>query len=161
MGHDDFVRVAGPLFEASPWIAASAAHDRPFESLKAMHHAFCEVVRNAGVERQLALIRAHPDLAGRLALAGGLTSASSSEQSSAGLDRLTPEEIAQFQRMNSAYRQRFGFPFVICARLNHKAAILESFGERLGHSPAEEIATALGEIEKIAWLRIVDLAGDR
>lgn len=153
----DFVRWIGPVFEHSPWIAAAAAAQRPFASTAEMHRILCEVVRTAGPERQLALIRAHPDLVGRLAQQGRLTADSTREQASAGLDQLTPDEVALFQRYNAAYHEMFGFPFVICARLNKKAAILAGFEIRLRHSPELEIATALEEIFKIAQLRLEDL----
>jgi OHCU decarboxylase len=108
-------------------------------------------------ERQLALIRAHPDLAGRAAVAGELTAESEREQASAGLDRLTPEEYEDFQRLNSAYRDKFGFPFVVCVREHSKETILASAAARLGHSRPEEVETALGEIARIARLRLADL----
>src|SRR4051812_37104120 len=110
-----FTRLVGPLFEHSPWIAEAAWPRRPFTDRAALHRALCETVRGASVEQQLALIRAHPDLVGRAALAGTVTRESAGEQSSAGLDRLTPEEIQRFQQANAAYREKFGFPFVICA----------------------------------------------
>jgi OHCU decarboxylase len=103
------------------------------------------------------LIQAHPDLVGRAALAGTLTPQSNVEQVSAGLHELTPDEIATFQRFNQAYRDRFGFPFIICARLNKKEAILAAFPKRLAHSREQEIETALEEIFKIARLRLEDL----
>jgi OHCU decarboxylase len=110
----------------------------------------------AGQERQLALIRAHPDLVGRAALAGTLTPESTGEQAAAGLDRLAPEEIAAFNRLNAAYRERFGFPFVICARENKKASIMAGFEARLANTRAPEISAALGEIAKIAYWRLHD-----
>src|SRR5260221_9658471 len=156
-GREEFTRVVGPVFEHSPWIAELAWAKCPFASAEALHRALCESVREAGEARQLDLIRAHPDLVGRAALAGTLTSSSTREQASAGLDRLSPEEIAVFQKHNAAYREKFGFPFVICARLNKKAAILSGFVDRLPHSRPQEIETALVEIGKIAWLRLQDL----
>ncbi len=110
----------------------------------------------APLEQQVALIQAHPDLVGRAALAGTLTPASTNEQASAGLDRLSAEEIAAFARYNQAYRERFGFPFVICARENKKESILVGFATRLQHSRDQEIGIALGEIAKICWLRLQD-----
>ncbi len=155
--HPTFVRIVGPVFEHSPWIAEATSSQRPFATLAALHHALCETVAQAGEQKQLDLIRAHPDLVGRAALAGTLTSASTKEQASAGLDQLTAEEIAAFQKFNAAYHEKFGFPFVICARLNKKEAILQGFRLRLNHTPAEEIKTALAEISKIAHLRLADL----
>lgn len=125
--------------------------------MEALHRALCEVVQDAREENQLDLIRAHPDLVGRLALAGALTNESTMEQASAGLDKLTPEEIKLFQSNNAAYQQKFGFPFIICARLNKKEAILAGFRARLGNSREQEIQTALSEIFKIAELRLRDV----
>jgi OHCU decarboxylase len=154
---DQFVKWIGPVFEHSPWIAEATAANRPFAGLQTLHQALCETVRGAGQEKQLALIRAHPDLVGRAALAGTLTSQSTSEQAAAGLNALTPEEIALFQKFNAAYCDKFGFPFVICARLNKKEAILNGFRVRLEHSRDAEVETALGEIYKIAYLRLQDI----
>ncbi|HUC85636.1 MAG TPA: 2-oxo-4-hydroxy-4-carboxy-5-ureidoimidazoline decarboxylase, partial [Candidatus Acidoferrales bacterium] len=118
-----FVGVLGPVFERSPWIAEASWSLKPFVGLEDLLRALCGIVRQAGPEKQLALIRAHPDLAGRLALAGTLTPESSREQTSAGLDELSPVELDLFKKNNAAYQARFGFPFVICARLNKKAVI--------------------------------------
>jgi OHCU decarboxylase len=155
-GRDAFVARYGTLFEHSPWIAEQAWEDGPFDSPEALHAAMVAVVERAPVERRLELIRAHPDLAGRAAIAGELTPDSSREQASAGLDRLTPDEYATFTRVNAAYRERFGFPFVICVREHDKASIVAAAQERLGHDRDEEIGVALGEIAKIARLRLED-----
>jgi 2-oxo-4-hydroxy-4-carboxy-5-ureidoimidazoline decarboxylase len=157
MLRDDFVRFVGPVFEHSPWIAEAAWARRPFASMEVLHAALCEIVRAAGEEKQLALIRAHPDLVGKLALAGQLTKESTGEQASAGLDRLTAAEVELFQQNNAAYKTKFGFPFIICARLNKKEAILNGFKVRLQNSREQEIQAALGEIFKIAELRLRDL----
>ncbi len=153
----DFVRVIGPVFEHSPWIAAATWAQKPFTDIEHLHEALCVTVKESSEEKQLALIRAHPDLVGKLALAGALTRESTGEQASAGLDQLSPDEVAVFQKNNAAYQKKFGFPFVICARLNKKAAILTGFERRLQNAGAEEIQTALGEIFKIAHLRLGDL----
>jgi len=152
-----FVRVIGPVFENSPWIADATWTQRPFASIEQLHAALCKTVRTAGEQKQLALIRAHPDLVGRLALASRLTPESEREQTSAGLDRLTPEEIELFQKNNVGYQAKFGFPFVICVRLNKKEAILKGFKARLNQSRQQEIQTALEEIFKIAEFRLQDL----
>src|SRR5262245_13161462 len=157
MTHAEFIRIVGPVFEHSPWIAEAAWAKRPFASVEELRRALCQTVADAGENAQLALIRAHPDLVGRLALAGGLTKESTREQASAGLDKLTPEEIELFQKNNAAYQEKFGFPFIICARLNKKEAILNGFKVRLNHSREQEIAAALEEIFKIAELRLRDL----
>jgi OHCU decarboxylase len=156
----EFARIVGPVFERSPWIAEATWSRRPFESVEQLRAALCQTVRAAGQEKQLALIRAHPDLVGRAALAGTLTRESTGEQVSAGLNALSPAEIALFQKQNAAYREKFGFPFVICARLNKKEAILAGFERRLKNSPAQEISAALEEIFKIAELRLRDLTLD-
>ena len=157
LSRDEFVRIIGPVFEHSPWIAEATWSQRPFVSVEALHAALCETVRGASEDKQLALIRAHPDLVGKLALAGQLTKESTSEQASAGLDTLSPEEVALFQTNNAAYKAKFEFPFVICARLNKKEAILNGFKERLQNSREQEIKTALEEIAKIAYLRLRDI----
>lgn len=153
----EFVAGVGPVFEHSPWIAELAWPKRPFATLMELHRIMCETIRGAGWEKQLALIRAHPDLVGRAAIAGTLTHESAKEQTCAGLNRLSPEEIALFQKHNNAYRDRFSIPFVICARLNKKEAILAGFEKRLQNTREQEIQIALEEIFKIAEFRLRDL----
>jgi len=143
------------LFEHSPWVEAradarSSSGDR--------HADLMAVVREASPEEQLALIRAHPELAGKAAIDGPLTEASAAEQASAGLDRLTPEEFDRFHALNSAYRERFGFPFIICVRLTSKAGILAAMEARLGNGREEEIVAAIGEIGEIVRLRLEDMS---
>ena len=152
-----FVAALGHLFEHSPWVAEEAWSSRPFASAEALHAVLCATMRGAAPEKQLALIRAHPDLAGRLARQHQLTAESTREQASAGLDQLTGTELAEFTRLNETYRAKFGFPFIICARLNAKAVILAAMQARLPHTPEAEHAIALAEIEKIAWLRLQDV----
>jgi 2-oxo-4-hydroxy-4-carboxy-5-ureidoimidazoline decarboxylase len=156
--HAAFVARYGPLFEHSPWVAEAVADDAPFAGDDALHAAMVAAVDEAPRERQLALIRAHPDLAGRAAIAGELTEDSAREQASAGLDRLTPQEYETFTRANAAYAERFGFPFVICVREHDKASIIAAARERLDHDPDEEVRVALAEIAKIARLRLEDMA---
>ncbi|HYO50803.1 MAG TPA: 2-oxo-4-hydroxy-4-carboxy-5-ureidoimidazoline decarboxylase [Chloroflexia bacterium] len=151
-----FVESLGSLFEGSPWIAEEAWHERPFADITGLHSALCRVMYDAPTERKLSLIRAHPDLVGKAALAGTLTPESAREQASAGLDNLTQEEVATFTLLNNAYHDRFGFPFVICARENKRESILAGFDARLRNSREEEIQTALDEIAKIARLRLSD-----
>ncbi len=155
-----FVAIAGPLFEHSPWIAERAWPQRPFATRRQLHEVLCAVVHRASLDEQLALIRAHPDLVGQAALAGTLTPHSHAEQTAAGLDRLSPEEIAAFERFNAAYHHKFGFPFVICARQNKKDAILAAFPVRMANTREREIATALDEIARIAWLRLSDAVSE-
>jgi 2-oxo-4-hydroxy-4-carboxy-5-ureidoimidazoline decarboxylase len=154
-----FVAALGHLFEHSPWVADETWPKRPFASADTLHAALCATMRAAPRDRQLALIRAHPDLAGRLAQQKALTAESTREQASAGLDQLTDAELAAFTRQNDAYQAKFGFPFIICARLNAKSAILTAMQTRGGNPPDAEFATALGEIEKIARLRLQDALG--
>ena len=154
LGRDAFVRRFGPLFEHSPWVAEAAWHDRPFADRDELFRALEAAMYAAPDERKVALIRAHPDLAGRAAIDGTLTGSSRREQASAGLDRLTPDEHAAFTRANTAYRERFGFPFVVCVREHTKESLLGSAAERLEHTREEEVRTALAEIAKIARLRL-------
>jgi 2-oxo-4-hydroxy-4-carboxy-5-ureidoimidazoline decarboxylase len=153
---DAFVAEIGFAFEDSPWIARAAAGRRPFADRDALHAAMVAIVEDASDDAKVALIRAHPDLAGRVAREGRLTAASAAEQAGAGLDALAPAEIERFDRDNAAYRAKFGFPFVICARENTKASILAALSARGTNERAAEIATALAEIAKIARLRIED-----
>ena len=157
LDRDEFVSRFGALYENSPWVAEVAWRERPFAGLAELHEAFVRAMHEAPRERQLALIRAHPDLAGKAAISGELTAESAREQASAGLDSLTPEEYEDFHRLNSAYRDKFGFPFIVCVREHGKETILASAAARLGHSRPEEVEAALGEIAKIAHLRLHDL----
>ncbi len=156
LGKEAFVQALGGLFEGRPWIVARAWSRRPFASLEAFHSVLCSIMYDASAGQQVALLSTHPDLVGRAALAGTLSPASTNEQVAAGLDRLTPEEIATFQHYNQVYRERFGFPFVICARENKKESILAGFAVRLSHSYEQEIELALGEVAKICALRLAD-----
>lgn len=160
MDETEFVETFGGVFEHSPWIAAvawrsglEARHDDP----DALAEAMRAIVDISGAERQLALIRAHPDLAGRLAVAGELTAQSTSEQAGAGLDKCTAEEFTRFQDLNTSYLQKFDFPFIMAVRGHDRAAILSAFAHRLDHSVEQEFTTALTEIGKIASLRIHDI----
>jgi 2-oxo-4-hydroxy-4-carboxy-5-ureidoimidazoline decarboxylase len=157
LNRETFVQVIGPVFEHSPWIAEQTWVHRPFESARALHHALCGTVLGSDEPRKLALIRAHPDLAGKAVRAGTLTPASTREQASGGLDKLSPEEAALFDKCNREYRERFGFPFVICVRQHRKEAMLAGFERRLRNSREQEIKAALAEIFKIAELRLHDL----
>lgn len=143
------------LFEHSPWVEARAdarpaSGDRWADLMAVMH--------DATADEQLALIRAHPELAGKAAIDRTLTQASAAEQASAGLDRLTPDEFQRFHALNAAYRDRFGFPFIICVRLTDKAGILAAMERRLSHERDTEIATALEQIGEIVRLRLKDMA---
>ena len=157
LGREAFIERFGPLFEHSPWVAADAWSDRPFADEDELFEALRSAMYSAPTERKLALIRAHPDLAGRAAIEGTLTRSSTTEQASAGLDRLTPDEYEAFTRLNGAYRERFGFPFVVCVREHTKESILRVAAERLEHTRDEEVRVALEEIAKIARLRLEEL----
>jgi 2-oxo-4-hydroxy-4-carboxy-5-ureidoimidazoline decarboxylase len=150
----DFVGTLGGIFEHAPWVAEGVCPARPFASLEDLHDAMCTVVADAGEARQLELIRAHPDLAGKAALAGELTGASSAEQSGAGLDRLSEDEYRHFHALNDSYKARFGFPFILAVKGHTKTSILSAFEERLPNSPEAERETALREIYKIARFRL-------
>jgi 2-oxo-4-hydroxy-4-carboxy-5-ureidoimidazoline decarboxylase len=150
----EFRAALGDIFEHAPWVAERAAEGRPYSSLSALHQAMCAAVRTAGSERQLGLIKAHPDLAGRAVRAGTLTTASAAEQASAGLDGLTEEEYAEFRRLNAAYRDKFGFPFILCIRRHTKGSLLRQFERRLAADAAAERDTALAKIFRTAALRL-------
>ena len=151
-----FTTALGHLFEHSPWVAEETWARRPFRDAGHLHAELCATMRAAPKEKLLALIEAHPDLAGRLAQQNQLTAESTREQASAGLNQMSAAELTAFQKLNDRYRTRFGFPFIICARLNARDAILAAMQTRVGHSPEAEFETALGEIEKIARLRLED-----
>jgi len=158
----DFVARFGGIYEHSPWVAErlwdsglSGVHDR----VAGLKVAMAAIVDGADRDVKMALIRTHPDLAGRLAIAGELTAASTSEQASAGLDQCTPEELTRFKELNEAYKARFDFPFIMAVKDRSRQEILAAFEARLGNSPEQEFGTALAEIHKIAGLRLLDLAG--
>jgi 2-oxo-4-hydroxy-4-carboxy-5-ureidoimidazoline decarboxylase len=149
-----FVAALGDIFEHAPWVAEAAHTVRPFPTLAALSDAMTAAVRAAGADRQLALIRGHPDLAGKAARAGAMTSDSAAEQASAGLDRLSEGEFAKFHKLNDAYRSRFGIPFIVCVRRHTKGSILRQFEKRLQNDTAAECDAALAEILRIAALRL-------
>ena len=157
---DHFVERFGGVFEHSPWIA-EAAYDAGLpadaDTPEGLHHALCAAMREAPRERRQALIAAHPDLAGRLSRAGGLTAASSAEQTSAGLDCLTVGDVESFTALNAAYRAKFAIPFVMAVKGRRTHEILAAFQARLRNDPETEFGTALSEIERIALLRIQDI----
>jgi 2-oxo-4-hydroxy-4-carboxy-5-ureidoimidazoline decarboxylase len=151
---DQFAAALGDIFEHAPWVAHEAHAARPFPTLAALQAALAEAVRSAAPARQLALIKGHPDLAGKAARAGTITTDSQAEQASAGLDRLSEEELARFQRLNSAYGDKFGIPFIICVRRHTRDSILRQFERRLHNDQAAEHDAALSEIFRIAALRL-------
>jgi 2-oxo-4-hydroxy-4-carboxy-5-ureidoimidazoline decarboxylase len=153
MPETEFISSLGAIFEHSPWVAASVVTERPFSSLETLHAAMVNAIKNATLETQLALIRAHPDLGAKLKM----SLESVSEQAGLGLDRLSPAEFERFSSLNTAYCEKFGFPFIVAVRNHTRDSILEQFVIRL-ENPAElEIETAIKEIYKIAGFRLQDL----
>ncbi|WP_378948549.1 allantoinase PuuE [Mesorhizobium sp. ANAO-SY3R2] len=160
MGRDEFVQRFGGIFEHSPWVAERAfefelgpAHD----SAGGLHNALCRAFRSGTEAERLGVLTAHPNLAGKLAQAKRLTEESTKEQASAGLDALTDAERQKFTELNTAYVQKFGFPFIIAVRDNDKASILRAFETRIANSRDQEFGTACKQVERIAWYRLHDL----
>jgi 2-oxo-4-hydroxy-4-carboxy-5-ureidoimidazoline decarboxylase len=156
MSAADFVAHFGDVAEHSPWVAENAAAARPFLSRDGMIAAFVSAVEDAGQARQRALLAAHPDLAGRAAVAGDLTPDSRREQAGAGLDRLTPDEFARFTAMNESYRARNGIPFIFAVRGATKHDILAGFEARRDNPPDAEFRTALEQVARIIRFRLED-----
>jgi 2-oxo-4-hydroxy-4-carboxy-5-ureidoimidazoline decarboxylase len=157
LDESSFISVLGDIFEHSPWVAEGAWPFRPFASADALHKRMVEVVRNASRREQHDLVSAHPDLAGKAAIAGEITEASKREQAGSGLGNLTPDEFVRFQELNAAYKAKFGFPFIMAVRGSNKTDILAGFVERLKNSPDQEFDRALEEIAKIAGFRLHEL----
>lgn len=153
----NFVATLSGIFEHSPWVAERAHTRAPFATVAALFDAMTGAVGNATRDEKLALVRAHPDLAGKAVRAGTLTAASAAEQGTLGLDLLPDAEFARFERLNKAYKGKFGFPFVICVRRQTRDAILDSFERRLGNDMDAELAAALAEIKLIARLRLAEM----
>ena len=159
MAEEEFVAAFGDIFEHTPQIARRA-HQQGFgpaqDHADGLHAALVAVMRQMSRDEKLALINAHPDLAGRLALAKELTADSTKEQGSAGLDTLTPDELTKFTTLNDAYKARFGFPFIMAVKGAGKEAILAAFERRIGHDVETEFEEAVAQIERIALLRLKD-----
>ena len=149
-----FVQKFGGIFEKSPWVAEKAWDKRPFASVDDLHAAMVGVVKYAPVPNQLALLQSHPDLAGKEAQAGAMTSSSVSEQASAGLNALSKAEIAQISELNTAYKQKFGFPFIIAVRMHTKEGIFFEFNRRLQNDTQTEFANDLQNVYAITRLRL-------
>jgi OHCU decarboxylase len=156
MTRDAFVAAFGDVAEHSPWVAERAVEGRPYTGREALIVAFQSAIGAAPRDRRLALLCAHPDLAGKAALAGALADDSRREQARAGLDSLTAEEFARFTRLNEAYAARFGFPFILAVKGATKHDILEAFDRRLENDPEEEFRTALEQVQRIVRLRLED-----
>lgn len=154
-----FIARFGGVYEHNPWIAAAVFDNKTVaDTVEALADALRAVVETAPEDAQLTLLRAHPDLAGRLAIDGGLTDNSTAEQAAAGLDRCTSAQYEAFRQLNAAYRSRFDFPFIIAVRDVSREAILERFAERLGNNRATELREALDQVHRIAYLRLEALA---
>ncbi|MBB3136886.1 OHCU decarboxylase [Rhizobium pisi] len=160
LSREDFVSRFGGVFEHSPFIAERAYDAGSVKeplTASGVHAALAAVFRAAGREERLGVLRAHPDLAGRLAIAGELTEDSRKEQAGAGLDRLSPAEHARFTELNSAYVEKFGFPFIIAVKGLGKDDILSAFEARIGNNRDDELATAAAQVERIALLRLTSM----
>jgi len=162
-GTDEFVSAFGAIYEHSPWVAEQAARMRPFDSIGQMQQAMQEIVAAASRDMQLLLIRAHPELQGRLQgrLPGKsamiLTAESTAEQNSVGLDQCTPQEMQQLAALNKAYRDKFGFPFIIAVRGLTRGDIIDRLSQRLSNQVGVEFETCLAQIYRIAGLRLATL----
>ncbi len=152
---DAFVAAVGEIFEHSAWVAEGVAGRRPFPTVAALHEAMMAVVRAAPADRQLAFLQAHPELGSKLGRAPVLTEASRNEQGSLGLDRLSDDEFERFTRLNALYRERFGFPFIICVGRHTRDSILRQFERRVENGRDTEFANAIAEIGLITRLRLV------
>ncbi len=159
MSDRDFIEAFGDIAEHSPWVAEGAGRHRPFHSLNDMITRFTDVMQAANEETQLALIRAHPDLAGKAALSGELTEDSKNEQAGVGLDQLSQDEFERFTDLNKRYLDRFGFPFIFAVKGATKFMILDAFVERLENDQAKEFETALQQIARIIRFRLEDRVG--
>lgn len=153
----DFVAALANIFEYSPWVAEQAFAARPFAGVNALFAAMKAAVERASEELRLHLIKSHPDLADRTRRAAGLTAESTDEQNSVGLDRLSDAEYEAFERVNNAYRAKFGFPYIVCVRRHTRDSILADFERRLPNDVATETATSIAEICRIAALRLDQL----
>jgi 2-oxo-4-hydroxy-4-carboxy-5-ureidoimidazoline decarboxylase len=152
-----FVELFGGAFEHAPWVAERAFAAGPFHTIEALHGAMVEAMRRAPRARQLALIRAHPDLAGRAAIAGELSAASAAEQAGAKLDQCTPAEFERFRELNDKYQEKFRFPFILAVKGKTRAEILAAFEQRVENPPGAEFDEALNQIARIARFRLEDL----
>ncbi|SNB51150.1 OHCU decarboxylase [Arboricoccus pini] len=157
---EEFLAKVGHVFEHSPWVA-EAAWDRGLvtdaHTALGVHRALCGAFRSVSPERRMQVLRSHPDLAGRLALLGGLTAHSAAEQADAGLDACTPKELTRFAQLNDYYTRRFGFPFIIAVRGKTRNQILSIFEDRAANTPEDEFEIACDEVERIALLRLKDI----
>jgi 2-oxo-4-hydroxy-4-carboxy-5-ureidoimidazoline decarboxylase len=154
MDRTAFVQKFGGIFENSPWVAEQAWEKRPFATLDELHAAMVTVVKHAPAEKQLALLKSHPDLAGKEAQAGTMTASSVAEQASAGLNALSHDEMLRISDLNAAYKKKFGFPFIIAVRMHTKEGILFEFNRRLQNETQTEFANDLQNVYIITRLRL-------
>ena len=152
-----FTQILGEIFEHSPWIPRETWTKRPFHSLENLHHELSETLEAADEKKKLELIRAHPDLAGKLAVSGELTEFSTTEQQSAQLDKLTEHQFETISKFNQAYKSKFEFPFIICVKDHTQSSIFKHFEERTNNDAETELNAALQQISRIAWHRLNDL----
>ena len=150
----EFLQTLGAIYEHSPWVAQQVLPQRPFTDLKELHQSMVSSVAAASDDKKLALLRAHPELAGREAEEGELTADSQTEQKRAGLDQCSPEELVIIRDCNARYREKFGFPFIIAVSGLNRQQVIEAMQTRIDHSLPEEFETALSEVDKIAWIRL-------
>ena len=155
-----FVEAFGGVFEHSAWVAERSFASRPFASIDALHRAMTDAVTAAPRDQQLALLRAHPDLAGKEAQEGSMTDSSVAEQASAGLDRLTRAEVLRLRELNAAYRDRHGFPFIIAVRHYTKEGVLHEFGRRLANEREAELVACLQQVFAITRMRLARLVSE-
>lgn len=154
MNRGEFAALFGPVFENSPWVAERAWEKRPFDTVTALHTAMLGEIRAMDRKAKVDFLHAHPDLAGREAKEGTMTAESVEEQGTAGLDRLSPDEVATIDGFNRAYRERHGFPFVVCVRHYTKLGIFAEFEARLARDSEAELAEALRQIGHISRYRL-------
>jgi 2-oxo-4-hydroxy-4-carboxy-5-ureidoimidazoline decarboxylase len=154
MDRGAFTQALGGIFEKSPWVAEKAWEARPFASVDDLHAKMVAVVRYANIDQQLALLRSHPDLAGKEAQAGTMTTSSVAEQASAGLDALSKEEVATLAEYNAEYKRKFGFPFMIAVRNHSKLGIFNLFKQRLSNDTLTELGNALQQVYNITRIRL-------
>lgn len=160
LNREEFVKVFADIYEHSPWVAEQAfdlGTDASIDDIESLHQRMANLLLTASHEAQLALINAHPDLAGKAAVQGELTASSTSEQAGAGIHECTAEEFVRFTTLNDAYKAKFGFPFIMAVKGSNRHQILAAFEERIHNAPEQEFACALAEINKIALFRLQQL----
>ncbi len=163
LSREAFIESFGGVYESSPWVAEAVwpeAQAGKLDTPDVMQAAMRRVVDSAGRERQLALLLAHPELAGRAAIAGDMTETSKIEQKGAGLDQCTPQEFAEFMALNARYNEKFAFPFIIAVKGHDRRSILIAFRERMDNSVETEFATALQQVHNIAAIRLSAMTSD-